>query len=61
MGGQQLVLCQGGVAGPGTDEARLPYGVVAHDHALDGLNVGSFVVHVRVHLQSSVRGQWMLY
>lgn len=50
VGGQQLVLGQRGVARPGADQASLPHRVVAHNHTLDGFNVGSFVVHVSVHL-----------
>lgn len=45
MGGQQLVLGQGSVAGPGTNKASLPHGIVSYNNTLDGLYVGSFVVH----------------
>ena len=45
MCGQELVLGEGGVAGPGTDEPGLAHGVVPHHHTLDGLHVGALVVH----------------
>lgn len=37
VGGEQLVLGEGGIAGPGTNEPGFAHGVVPHHHALDGL------------------------
>lgn len=49
MGGKKLVLGEGGIAGPGTDEPGFAHGVVPHHHALDGLYVWPFIIHVRIH------------
>lgn len=49
VGGEQLVLGEGGIAGPGTNEPGLAHGVVPHHHALDGLYVWPFIIHVRIH------------
>lgn len=49
VGGQKLVLGEGGVTGAGADQARLAHRVVAHHHALDRLDVGPLVVQVQVH------------
>lgn len=49
MGGEQLVLGECGIAGPGTDEPGLAHRVVSHHNALDGLYVWPFIIHVRIH------------
>lgn len=47
MSGKQLILCQGGIAGPGTDKAGFPHRIVPNHYTFDGLNVWSLIVHVR--------------
>ena len=49
VGGEQLVLGEGGIAGPGTDKPGLAHSVVPHHHALDCLYVWPFIIHVRIH------------
>lgn len=48
MSGQQLVLGQGGVAGAGTYKTSLPHRIISDNYTLDGLYVGSFVVHAKL-------------
>lgn len=48
MSGQQLVLGQGGVAGTGTYKTSLTHRIISNNNTLDGLYVGSFVVHAKV-------------
>lgn len=49
MGGKQLVLGEGGIAGPGTDEPGLAHSIVPDHNALDGLYVWPFIIHVKIH------------
>lgn len=47
--GKKLVLRQGGIASPGTDEPRLSHCVVPDNHTLDGLDIWPLIVHIRIH------------
>lgn len=47
--GEQLVLRERGIAGPGADQSRLPRRVVTHHHTLYSLDVRPLIVCVDIH------------
>lgn len=49
VGGKQLVLSKGGIAGTGTDQSGLAHRVVTHHHTLYGLHIRSLIICVYIH------------
>lgn len=49
VGGQQLILCEGGIAGPGADQPGFAYCIIPDHHTLDSFHIGTFIVRVYIH------------
>ncbi len=49
VGGKQLVLCKGGIAGTGTDQSGLAHRIITHHHTLYGLHIRSLIICVYIH------------
>lgn len=49
VGGKQLILCECGIAGPGTDQPGLAYCIVPHHHTFNGFHIGPLIVCVYIH------------